>query len=111
MAESEEELKSCFMKVKEESGKSWLRAQHSDNKDHGIQSHHFMANRWRNSGNRVADFIFLGSKIKADGDCIHEIKMLTPWKEGYDQSRQHIKKQRHYFAKTGPSSQGYGFFQ
>ena len=35
--------------------------------------------------------------------------MLIPWKESYDQSRQHIKKQRHYFAKKGPSSQGYGF--
>ena len=46
----------------------------------------------------VADFIFLGSKITADGDCSHEIKMLTPWKESYDQPRKHIKKQRHYFA-------------
>ena len=51
MAESEEELKSLLMKVKEESGKSWLKAQHSENKDHGIWSHHFMANRWGNSGN------------------------------------------------------------
>ena len=42
----------------------------------------------------VADFIFGGSKITADGDCSHEIKMLTPWKESYDQPRQHIKKQR-----------------
>ena len=57
----------------------------------------------------VSDFIFLGSKITADGDCSHEIKMLTPWKEGYDQPRQHIQKQRHYFANKGPSSQGYGF--
>ena len=52
MAESEEELKSLLMKVKEES-ESWLKAQHSENKDHGIQSHHFMANRWGNSGNSV----------------------------------------------------------
>ena len=51
MAESEEELKSLLMKVKGESEKSWLKAQHSENKDHGIRSHHFMANRWRNSGN------------------------------------------------------------
>ena len=50
MAESEEELKSLLMKVKEESGKSWLKAQHSENTNHGIQSHHFMANRWGNSG-------------------------------------------------------------
>ena len=44
----------------------------------------------------VADFIFRGSKITADGDCSHEIKTLTPWKESYDQPKQHIKKQRHY---------------
>ena len=53
MAESEEELKSLLMKVEEESGKCWLKAQHSENEDHGILSHHFMGNRWRNSGNRV----------------------------------------------------------
>ena len=57
----------------------------------------------------VTDFIFLGSKITADGDCSHEIKMLAPWKKNYDQPRQHIKKQRHYFANKGPSSQSYGF--
>ena len=57
----------------------------------------------------VTDSIFLGSKITADGDCSHEIKTLTLWKESYDQPRQHIKKQRHYFANKGPSSQGYGF--
>ena len=51
MAESEEELKSLLTKVKEESGKSWLKHLHSENKDHGIQSHHFMANRWGNNGN------------------------------------------------------------
>ena len=52
----------------------------------------------------VADFIFLGSQITTDGDCSHEIKRtLTPWKESYDQPRQHIKKQRHYFANRGPS--------
>ena len=50
MAESEEELKSLFMKVKEESRKSWLKTQHSENQDHGIWSHHFMANRRGNSG-------------------------------------------------------------
>ena len=50
MAESEKELKSLLLKVKEES-KSWLKAQHSENEDHGIRSHHFMANRWGNSGN------------------------------------------------------------
>ena len=49
MAESEEELKSLLMKVKEEREK----AQHSENEDHGIRSHHFMGNRWGNSGNSV----------------------------------------------------------
>ena len=53
----------------------------------------------------LTDFIFLGSKITADGDCSHEIKTLTPWKESYDQPRQHIRKQRHYFVHKGPSSQ------
>ena len=57
----------------------------------------------------VTDFIFLGSKITADGDCSQEIKTLAPWKKGYDQSRQHIKKQRRYFANKGPPSQSYGF--
>ena len=57
----------------------------------------------------VADFIFLGSQITADGDCSHEIKTLTPWKESYDQPRQHIEKQKHYFVNKGPYSQGYGF--
>ena len=53
--------------------KSWLKTQHSENYDDGIWSHHFVANRWGNNGN-MTDFIFLGSKINADGDCSHEIK-------------------------------------
>ena len=57
----------------------------------------------------VTDFIFLGSKITADCDCSHEMKTLAPWKKSYDQPRQHIKKQRHYFTNKGPSSQSYGF--
>ena len=55
-AESEEELKSLLMKVKEESEKSWLKAHHSENEDHSIWSHHFMGNRWGNSGNSVRLF-------------------------------------------------------
>ena len=51
MAESEEELKSLLMKVKEENEKAGLKAQHSKTKDHGIRSHHFLANRWGNNGN------------------------------------------------------------
>ena len=58
MAESEEELRSLLMKVKVESEKSWLKAQHSENKDHGIRSHHFMGNRWGNSGNSVRLYFF-----------------------------------------------------
>ena len=72
MAESKEELKSLLMKVKEESRKADLTL-HSKNKDHGIWSHHFMANRGETM-ETMTDFIFLGSKITADGDYSHEIK-------------------------------------
>ena len=57
----------------------------------------------------VRDFIFGSSKITADGDCSHEIKTLTPWMKSYEQPRQHIKKQRHYFVNNGPSSTDNGF--
>ena len=57
----------------------------------------------------VTDFICLGFKISADGDCSHKIKTLAPWKETYDKPRQHIKKQRHHFADQDPYSQSYGF--
>ena len=57
----------------------------------------------------MADFILGGSTITADGDCSHEIKTLAPWKESYDQPRQHIKKRRHYFADKCLSSQSCGF--
>ena len=73
MAESEEELKSLLMRVKEESEKSWLKAQHSENENHGI----CCITSWQIDGETVetvADLIFLGSKITADGDCSHEIK-------------------------------------
>ena len=109
MAESEEELKSLLMKVKEESEKVGLKL--------NIQKTKIMASgsitSWQIDGEtveRVADFIFLGSKITADSDCSHEIKrcMLLE-KKIYDKPRQHIKKQRHYFATKSPSSQAYGF--
>ena len=94
MAGSEEELKSFLMKVKEESEKVGLKL--------NIQRIKIIASgpftSWQIDGEiveTVTDFIFLGSKITADGDCSQ--KMLTPWKEGYDQPRQHIEKQRHYF--------------
>ena len=97
------------MKVKEESEKVGLKL--------NIQKTKMASSpitSWQIDGETVetaADFTFLGSKITADGDCSHEIKMLTSWKESYDQPRQHIEKQRHYFANKGLSSQGYGFFQ
>ena len=97
MAESEEELKSLLMKVKEESEKVGLKL--------SIQKTKIIASgpitSWEIDGETVetvSDFIFLGSKITADGECSHEIKTLTPWKKSYDQPRQHMQKQRHYFA-------------
>ena len=72
MAENEEELKNLLMRVREY--KSWLKTQHSKNQDYGTQSHHFMANRWGKKWKTVAGFIFLGSKITADGDRSHEIR-------------------------------------
>ena len=60
---------------------------------------------WQIDGETVADFIFGGSKITADGDCSYEIKRRL----SYDQPRQHIKEQRHYFVNKGLSNQGYGF--
>ena len=67
-----------------------------------------MANRW-GTVETVTNFIFLGSKITADGNCSHEIKILVPWKKNYDKSRQCIKKQRYHFADKDPHSQSYGF--
>ena len=84
MAESEKELKSLLMKVKEESEKVGLKL--------NIQKTKIMASSlitsWQINGETVetvSDFIFLGSKITANGNCSHEIKRLTPWKESYDQ--------------------------
>ena len=101
MAESEEELKSLLIKVKEESEKVGLKL--------NIQKTKIMASgsitSWEIDGETVktvSDFILGGSKITAD-DCSHEIKTLTPWKESYDQPRWHIKKQRYYFANKFPS--------
>ena len=86
MAEREEELKSLLMKMKEESDKVGLKL--------NIQKTKIMASgpitSWEIDGETVetvSDFIFLGSKITADGDCSHEIKTLTPWKKSYDQPR------------------------
>ena len=57
----------------------------------------------------VTDVIFLGSRLTAEGDCSHEIKRLAPWMKNYDQLREHIIKQRHYFASKDSSNQIYGF--
>ena len=91
MTESEE-LKSLLMKVKEESEKTGLKL--------NIQKTKIMASgsitSWQIDGETVGtvrDFVCLGSKITADGDCSHEIKILAPWKKSCDQPRQHIKKQ------------------
>ena len=108
MAESEEELKSLLMKVKEESEKVGLKL--------NIQKTKIMTSSpntsWRIDGETmetVTDFNFGGSKITADVDCSHEIKTLASRKKSYDQPKQHIKKQRHYFANKGPPSQSYVF--
>ena len=97
------------MKVKEEIEKVGLKL--------NIQKTKIMASGpitlWHIDGETVeivTDFILGGSKITADGDCSHEIKRrLLLWKKSYDQPRQFIKKQRHYFANKGLSSQSYGF--
>ena len=98
MAESEEELKSLLMKVKEESEKFGLRC--------NIKKTNITASgpiiSWQIDGETVktvTDCVLGGPKITADVDCSHEIKTLAPWKKSYDQPRQHIKKQRHYFPK------------
>ena len=94
MGESEEEINSLLMKMKEESEKAGLKL--------NIQKMKIMASgpitSWQideETMETVRDFIFLGTKISADGDSSHEIKTLAPWKKSYDQPRKHIKKQRH----------------
>ena len=57
----------------------------------------------------VAAFIFLGSKISVNSGYTHKVKTFAPWKKSHDKPRQSIKKQRHYFADKGLSSQSYGF--
>ena len=96
MAENKEELKSLLMKVKEDSEKVGLKLN--------------MANRYGSNG-KVRDFIFLGSKISEDCDYSHEIKrrLLPVRKAMTNLDSRDIKKQRHYFANKGPSSQSYGF--
>ena len=111
MAENEEELKSFFMKIKEENEKAGLKC--------NIQKTKIMASgpitSWQIDGDKgetVTDFISLDSKITADGDCSHKIKrqlLLGGKKKNYEKPRQHIKKQRHHFANKYPHSLSYGF--
>ena len=101
-AESEEELESLLVKVLEESEKADLKLNIQKMKI--MASGPIVANRWKQW-----QTIFLGSKITADGDCSHEMKRRVFLEESYDKPRQHIKKQRHYFANKGPSSQSYDF--
>ena len=105
MAEREAELKSLYMKVKEESGKAGLKV--------NIQKTKIMASgpitSWQIYGETmetVTDFIFLDPKITADGDCSHETKRcLILGKKAIfpSKARQHIEKKRHYFADKDPS--------
>ena len=101
MAESEEELKSFLMKVKEKNEKADLKLR--------IQKTKIMTSgpitSWQIAGKKVeimTDFLSLGSKITVDGNCGHEIKTLAPSKESYDKPRQHIKKQTHHFINKCP---------
>ena len=104
MPESKKELKSLLMKVKKNSEKADLKLR--------IQKTKIMASgpitSWQIDGETVetlTDFIFLGSKITADGDYSHEIKTLAPSKKSYDKPRQCINKQRHHFADKYPYNQ------
>ena len=105
MAESGEVLKSLLIKVKEESEKVGLKLNSQKTK--------IMASGPITSlqiyRETVTDFILLGSKIIADVIATNKLKMLAPWKNSYDQPRQHIKKHRDYSANKGPSSQSFVF--
>ena len=105
MAEREEELKSLLMKVKEESEKVGLKL--------NIQKTKIMASgpitSWEIDRETVASFIFLGSKIPADGDCSHEIKRCLLLGRKVMTNLDRPKKQRHHFTDKGPYRQSYGF--
>ena len=108
MVESKEELKKPLDESKRQSKKVGLKL--------NIQKTKIMASgtitSWQTDGETVetmTDFILGGSKITVDIDFSHEIKTLARWKESYDQSRQHIKKQRHHFADKGQYTQSYDF--
>ena len=110
MAESKEEINSLLMKLKEESEKVGLKL--NIKKTNGIMASGPITS-WEideETMETVADFIFWGSKITADGDCIHEIKRrLLLGRKAMTKLDKHIKKQRHYFADKRSSSQSCGF--
>ena len=105
MTESEEEIKSLLMKVEEESEKVGLKL--------NIQKTKIMASSpiisWQIGGETVADFIFLVSKVTADGDCSHEIKRHLLLGGKAMTNLDSILKSRHYFADKGLCSHSYGF--
>ena len=105
MGESEEELKSLLMKVKEESENAGLKLNNSKKQ----RSWHPVLSLHGKQMETVTNFLCLGFKVQQIVTEAMNLKMLAPWKKSYDLSRQHIKKQRHYFANEGPSSQSYGF--
>ena len=107
MTESKEELKSLLMEVRGE-WKSRFKTQHSTNEDYGIWSHHFMANRWGNSGNNNRLY-FLGSQVTADSDCSHEIKRHLVLGRKAMANLDSTLKSRDITAKKRVSSQCYGF--
>ena len=101
-------LKRLMIRVKEEIEKPGFKLSIQKNEDHGIQSHHFLANRRRKS--RSSDrFSILGLQNQLEWCCSHEIKTLASWEKIYDKPGQRIKKQRYHFANKGSYSQNYGF--
>ena len=84
------------------------KTQHSENEDHGIQSHHFMANRWGINGNSERLYFWAPKSLQMVIAAM-KLKDACSLQENYDQTRQHMKKQRCTFANKGPSSQSYGF--
>ena len=105
MAESEEQLKSLLMKVKEESEKVGLKLHiHNQRSWQPVPSLH-----GKQMGKQCQTLFFLAPESLLMVTVAMKLKDACSWKKSYDQPRQHIKRQRHYFANKGPSSQGYGF--
>ena len=108
MAESKEELKSLLVRVKEEDERAGLRLNSKKKKkDHGIQPHHFKGIDGETMST-MREFVFLGSKITADGDCSHEIKRCLLLGRKTMVNLDSILKKRDIINKC-PSNQSYGF--